>query len=299
MNKEKRLSYTGLIALILTIAFFLAGANAVSVHAAAKPKLNYKELVMRQGATKTLNVKNKPAKAKVTFKSSNKSVASVSAQGKIKALKKGNAKITVTIKDGKKKTTLTCKVQVKKTVVVAVLDSGASAGVKVKKALSVTDANPRGPKGGHADNQIKRIMEEAPNAEIVSIRVTDSNNLIYSTCIADAVYKAIENKANIIYYSFYGSECDDDEYEAVKKAISKGIKIVAPAGNDHGKDARKMNWLTEEKGATVVGAYGTNAIHKVSNIHANIYIKANTTSAAAARYAGMLAAGKVYDCYYE
>ena len=300
MNREKKISYKALVVLILTIAFFLTCANAVSAHAAAKPQLKFKELVMREGTSKTLTVKNKPSKAKVTYKSSNKRVATVSSKGKIKAKKEGNAKITVTIKKGKKKTTLSCKVRVRKPVIVAVLDSGASAGVKVKKALTVTKANARGPKGGHADRQIKRIVEEAPNADIVSIRVTNSNNDLEPYCFATAVNTAIENKASIIYYSFYGSEYSSyAEYQAVRKAIAAGIKIVAPAGNNYGADARYRNWLTEEEGATVVGAYGKNGIHEVSNIHANIYIKANTTSAAAARYAGMLAAGKVYDCYYE
>ena len=48
---------------------------------------------------------------KVTFKTSNKKVATVSSKGVVKAKKKGKATITVITKDGKKKAT--CKVVVK------------------------------------------------------------------------------------------------------------------------------------------------------------------------------------------
>ncbi len=47
----------------------------------------------------------------VTWKSSNKTIASVDKNGKVKGLKKGTVTITVTTKDGKK--TAKCKVVVK------------------------------------------------------------------------------------------------------------------------------------------------------------------------------------------
>ena len=84
-----------------------------------------------------------------------------------------------------------------------------------------------------------------------------------------------------------------------ERAVKAGIKIIGPAGNNNGADAREMNWMTGHKGCTIVGAYGKNAILKTSNIHADVYIKASSTSAAAARYVGMLAKGKIYDDYYK
>ena len=48
---------------------------------------------------------------KVTWKSSKSKIAKVDKNGKVTALKKGTATITVTTKDGKKKAT--CKVTVK------------------------------------------------------------------------------------------------------------------------------------------------------------------------------------------
>ena len=74
-------------------------------------KADVKTLSLKKGKSYQLKTTVKPLNTtdKVTFKSSNKKVATVSAKGKIKAKKKGKATITITA--GKKK--VTCKVTVK------------------------------------------------------------------------------------------------------------------------------------------------------------------------------------------
>ncbi|HIV23950.1 MAG TPA: Ig-like domain-containing protein [Candidatus Merdiplasma excrementigallinarum] len=69
------------------------------------------KLSMKKGKSYTLKAKTVPSKSdeKITYKSSNKKVVTVNAKGRLKALKKGTAVITV--KSGKKK--VTCKVTVK------------------------------------------------------------------------------------------------------------------------------------------------------------------------------------------
>ena len=76
--------------------------------AASKMKLNYKKVTLNVGKTRRLKVKG--TKKKVKWKSSKKSVATVSKKGVVKAKKKGTTTITAQI--GKKK--LRCKVVVKK-----------------------------------------------------------------------------------------------------------------------------------------------------------------------------------------
>ncbi|MBQ9014992.1 MAG: Ig-like domain-containing protein [Firmicutes bacterium] len=69
---------------------------------------------MKKGKKKTLKATVSPSNAAnkaVTWKSSNKKVATVTSKGVVKAKKKGKATITVTTKDGKKKAT--CKITVK------------------------------------------------------------------------------------------------------------------------------------------------------------------------------------------
>ncbi len=78
---------------------------------ATSVKADVKTLSLKKGKSYQLKTTVKPLNTtdKVTFKSSNTKVATVSAKGKIKAKKKGKATITITA--GKKK--VTCKVTVK------------------------------------------------------------------------------------------------------------------------------------------------------------------------------------------
>ena len=76
-----------------------------------KIKLNRKKLTLKKGKAFKLKVSLTPkdSQDKIIFKTSNKKIVKVSKTGKIKALKKGKAKITVV--SGKKK--IVCKVTVK------------------------------------------------------------------------------------------------------------------------------------------------------------------------------------------
>ena len=76
-----------------------------------KIKLNRRKLTLKKGKTFKLKVTLTPKNSqdKIIYKTSNKKVAKVSKSGKIKAVKKGKANITVI--SGKKK--IVCKVIVK------------------------------------------------------------------------------------------------------------------------------------------------------------------------------------------
>lgn len=94
---------------LLLILGLLTGitCNSLPIHAASA-KLNKKKLTLITGNSYTLKVKG--AAGKVKWSSSKKTVATVSAKGKVKALKAGKAKISAKV-NGKK---LTCTVTVKK-----------------------------------------------------------------------------------------------------------------------------------------------------------------------------------------
>lgn len=106
--------------LVLAVVFGVFCVSLLAIHfvnakSNEKPiKLNKKSITLAVGDSKKLKVGNLPKKAKVTWKSSKKSVVSVSKKGKIKAKKKGKATIRCKITyGGKKKTrTLKCKVTV-------------------------------------------------------------------------------------------------------------------------------------------------------------------------------------------
>lgn len=107
-------------ALVLTLALSISALSVApdADAAAKKPKkitLNASKKTLTAGQKFTLKVKKvKPAKAnkKVTWKSSKKSVATVSSKGVVKAKKAGKATITATSKKNKK-VKATCKITVK------------------------------------------------------------------------------------------------------------------------------------------------------------------------------------------
>lgn len=97
---NKSLAITLILSLCLTLA--------APVDAKSKVKLNITKATLSIGGSINLKLLNN--KKKVTWKSSNKKVASVTKKGKVKAKKKGKAKIIARV--GKKK--YTCKVTVGK-----------------------------------------------------------------------------------------------------------------------------------------------------------------------------------------
>ena len=109
-----------LIALVLVFAMlFTMGGMSGTMVASAKaktPKLSKKSVTVTVGASTKVTVKNKPAKAKITWKTKNKKIATVK-NGKIKGVKVGNTKVTakVVYKKAKKKVSKNLTVTVKVT----------------------------------------------------------------------------------------------------------------------------------------------------------------------------------------
>ena len=97
--------------LVLVSALLVGGAGSIQADAAAKLKLSKKKLTLTEGGTATLTLKKGKKKVKkATWKSSNKTVATVS-KGKVKAKSAGKAVITA--KSGKKSVKCTVTVKAK------------------------------------------------------------------------------------------------------------------------------------------------------------------------------------------
>ena len=105
-----------------------------------KPSFKQKKLNLIKGKSKTLKIKNISKQAKVTWKSSNKKVASVSAKGSIKAIKKGKADISAVIKVAGKTYTLKQKVTVNNKPTLAIKVSN-KLDDKKKTLIKTTDEN--------------------------------------------------------------------------------------------------------------------------------------------------------------
>lgn len=102
------------ILLSLLMVISLIPTTGLTVEAAAKPKLAKKSVSIVIGGTSKIKVKNAPKKAKITYKSAKKNIATVSKKGQVKGIKNGITKITVSVKKNSKTTKLTYKVTVNK-----------------------------------------------------------------------------------------------------------------------------------------------------------------------------------------
>ncbi len=117
-NLCKCLITLGLL-LFITLLLPLTSYNVATAQAAVVEKetkdsyrLNLKSVTLVKGKSFTLKVYNLGTNSKVSFKSDDAEVASVSDDGTITANKVGATTVTVTIKDGIDKTPLTCDVTV-------------------------------------------------------------------------------------------------------------------------------------------------------------------------------------------
>lgn len=178
------------------------GTSAVSAKAATM-KLNKKNLTLSAGNSYTLKVKK--AVGKVKWKSSKKSVATVSSKGKVKAKKTGTAKITATV--GRKK--LTCRVKVK----------ALAKGTK-QNPLSAYSANTfnyyeEGKKRGRFTLKLLRFESGDAAAELAKSNATNpvpEQNEEYIYFKFQIQYHSGEQTVNArdvfnYYYNIYGADC--------------------------------------------------------------------------------------------
>ena len=153
----------------------------VAKKAITKVKLNSTKASLAVGGKTTLKATVKPAKnasKQVSWKSSNKKVATVSAKGVVKGVKEGSATITCTAADGSKKKA-TCKVTVGAGIASVSVPDSRIVRVKLSCAKALTldkfTVQNRLTKNGKYTNATKRIVE--------NIRTTD--NINYDVILED------------------------------------------------------------------------------------------------------------------
>lgn len=141
MNRVQKVVVKLLLALILSLCIpAVADFNIeLTVYAAEKaPSLKEQKLTLYEGyKNHTLAIDNLVKGAQITYKTSNKKIATVSAKGVIKPVAAGTATVTATVKQNSRsynlKTTVTVKAPyIKLTQTVDYLNVGESASFKVK-----------------------------------------------------------------------------------------------------------------------------------------------------------------------
>ncbi len=125
-----------------------------------------------------------------------------------------------------------------KDLTIAVLDSGvyaheSLAGINIKQFdLVQTPEDPQADYTGHGTAVAAIAHDVAPSADILSVRVLDSEGVGDTFTVAEGIITAADNGANVINLSLgsYG-----DSYvlrEAIDYATDKGVAIVAASGTD-------------------------------------------------------------------
>ena len=150
---------------ILTVPDAEVSAATGKVKSVAVTNLPAKQLTLKKGKSFTLKTKvsvsGKKVSKAVTYKTSNKKVATVNAKGKITAKKKGTATITIYSKADKKKT---CKIKVTVgTPVTKVKLNKTKANLNVGKSLTLkTTLSPKKPSN-------KGIIWKSSNTKIATV----------------------------------------------------------------------------------------------------------------------------------
>lgn len=183
---------------LIVLGCFLIGCilqgSSKNVYAAPALKsvsFSVKKVTLSVGEQKKLKIKKKPQNAKtgkITWKSSNTKVASVTKKGVVKAKKKGNAKITATVTSGNKKKKAVCNLQVKQPVKslkinVTTLEIKQGDSFKVQTTVSPVNANNKRLSYSSSNANVATVTKEGViygaglgTAEI-TIKTTDASNI--------------------------------------------------------------------------------------------------------------------------
>lgn len=121
---------------------------------------------------------------------------------------------------------------------------------------------------GHGPTICNIIKQQTPGAEVDFIPISNSPQ-INALAAAQAIYKAVNEGADIINLSFGAPYYSQALADAINYAISRGVVVVAAAGNDGGLTP---NFPAALPGVISVGALdGSGNVAFYSNRGADVY----------------------------
>lgn len=174
--------------------------------------------------------------------------------------------------------------------VIAVIDTGSDENPNVIERVSmlgddVDDDN------GHGNSMISNIVNQNPNAQIISIKAMDANGVGTVSSIYAALQYAIEKKVSYINMSFVGLLNEETSIikDVIQTAIDNGITVVGAAGNK-GMDA-SLFVPGVVADAYIIGAADVNGTRlDSSNYGSNVdyNVVASSTSEASSLFMGYL-----------
>ena len=177
----------------------------------------------------------------------NKKVVSISLSPKYKLASVADPKVSEQYMHSLLKTADAQKLAGKNQVKVAVIDTGIDRyhpdlnGTVIKSKNIINPMNPSSPNthGTHVAGIIAEKKDNGiggygidPAAKILSFDVFDEDLWTFDYTIANAILEAVNQGAKVINISIGGYSPSDVLKEAIDKAISKGVVVVAAAGNE-------------------------------------------------------------------
>lgn len=208
MKKLMRMSGILFLALVLALTTVVAVDTGKTVSAAAKAKtlkMKKKKVTISVGETKKLGVTVKPKKAKITWSTNKKKVATVNKKGQVKGIKTGTAKITA--KSGKKKAVCTVKVQAAQGIKSVVVTNPKIIRVTLTKAASL--------KASDFAVKKKRDGKGAYNTALKVGTVTKINSKVYDINLSTDTALSEENRDDL-------NSVDNGDYVQVTVKKLKG-----------------------------------------------------------------------------
>lgn len=179
---------------------------------------------------------------------------------------------------------------------IAVIDTGANAHANFTVLGGDTfDHN------GHGTSMFGYIRSENPNAQVVSIKVSEDG-----TATAADIYAgfrlAIDLNVSVINFSMTAPNIEKNAVirDIIQEALDSGIVVIGAAGNNAISATNFIPGCID--GVITIGAVDADG-NKIarSNYNADYYVVADSTSEATARYTGLYTAGlagisiKVFD----
>ena len=174
---------------------------------------------------------------------------------------------------------------------IALIDTGAN-NADIKLSVIGEDVNDN---NGHGNKMFELIKSGNPNANIISIKAFEDSTASVADIYA-AIKLAIEYNVSVINMSFVGADNEKNAIikEVIQEALNKGITIIGAAGN-YNLDA-KLFIPGCIDGVKTVGAANENGTKFTnSNYNADVYVVANSTSEASAKYTGYYTGGKLLN----
>lgn len=152
---------------------------------------------------------------------------------------------------------------------------------------------------GHGTDMATLILEQTDDAYIISVKAIGDNGKGNLSDVYAALRYAIDHDSDYILMAI--SLKDNGNYDGfinlVNEAVSKGIKVIASAGNNNTDASQYIP--AGIKGVITVGALDEEGykLH-ISNYGSCVdyYITANSTSEASAILAGLMIAGREKEC---